>query len=126
VLTVDLRRSLDLDVYVRLSRRDRLALVEQVAAAYGGDWTVPGDTLGAAGFAVLRYAPIGLDFVLLPGGEYDRGMGETDEREALTLVADPDGIRNVRHEVSLARPVLRVRVAPLLCARTHLGLDSGD
>lgn len=120
---VDLRRSLGLDVYVRLSRSDRRALAERVASAYGGDWTVSGDTVGAPGFAALRHAPTGLDFVLLPGGEYDRGMGDADEREALTLVADPDGIRNVRHEVGLASPVARVRVAPLLCARTHLALD---
>lgn len=128
----------DLRAYAALSRQDREALSQEVAARLGDDFALRGSERHAdADFEIATFEHVrtGLPLQLVPGGEID--MGFSDEEEAkvweeyeiyLDELGDDeenwDEWQQLFGQLDRMRPLHRVRVRPMLVAAFTLNDQS--
>ncbi|AUX43638.1 uncharacterized protein SOCE26_050900 [Sorangium cellulosum] len=116
----------DIDVFCASGLDERVAALHELCKHLGPDWS-PGTPTLAEDSLPLRHLPTGLDFVAVPGGEFEMGLTEEDLRAAsyfadwtVYLAEDADSLRKD------LGPPRRVRVAPFLVARRLLSTrDAG-
>lgn len=115
----------------------RRAVVARVQQALGADYAALDALVGQRRLGGVRHLATGYELVLVPGGRFDMGISEAEERELLEVLQQQGGFpeasgderegwaRTLEREVAgiarAARPVRSVTVAPFLCGRRHLG-----
>ncbi|MDI1443612.1 hypothetical protein [Polyangium sp. 6x1] len=110
----------DIDVFCASGLHEREAALHELCKHLGSDWS-PGTPTLAEDSLPLRHRPTGLDFVAVPGGEFEMGLTEEDLRAA-SYFADwtayiAEAADAIRKDLG---PPRRVRVAPFLVARRLL------
>jgi len=100
----------------------REAIGRETAAALGDGWSTAG-LVGAKKLCAVRYAPLDLVFVVVPGGRFEMGFRE-DDRAAVGQVmdlADPFVVEFLEACEKDARPLREVAVRPFLLTQQFLG-----
>jgi formylglycine-generating enzyme required for sulfatase activity len=112
----------DLDL---LSEPERIALAGRLATTLGAGFACHG-VHGKAALPAVRHVPTDLLFVLIPGGQFDMGLSNSDEECAREQALD-DSDEEVQDELSalrgVARPVRPVSVSSFLlsvCPLLHV------
>lgn len=116
----------DIDVFCASGLHEREAALHELCKHLGADWS-PGTPTLAEDSLPLRHLPTGLEFVAVPGGEFEMGLTEEDLRAAsyfadwtVYIAEDADAIRKD------LGPPRRVRVAPFVVTRRLLSTrDAG-
>jgi len=112
---------MDLDTFLATSSERREDIGRKTTAALGEDWS-PTGLVGAKKLCAVRYAPLDLVFVVVPGGRFEMGFRE-DDRAAVARVmdiADPWVVDFLSECEKDARPVRKVAVRPYLFTQTFL------
>lgn len=111
----------DLDRFRSTSMAQRQDISRGLAASLGSEWE-PASLVGSAELCCLLYRPLGLEFVVVPGGRFRMGLRDDDleEIEKHLDLDDPEVeafLDLVRQDAS---PVREVQVLPHLFARRLL------
>ena len=112
---------LENDQFLAASGERREAIGRETAAALGDGWSAAG-RVGEKQLCAVRYAPLDLVFVVVPGGRFEMGFRE-DDRAAVARVmdiADPFVVEFLMDREKDARPVREVAVRPFLCTQRFL------
>jgi formylglycine-generating enzyme required for sulfatase activity len=111
----------DIAQFLATSSERREVIGRETAAALGDDWS-PAGLVGAKKLCAVRYAPLDLIFVVVPGGRFEMGFREDDRAEVARVmdITDQFVIEFLSECEKDARPVREVAVRPHLFTQAFL------
>lgn len=108
-----------LDTLCASSLSERQVALEELCHRLGGDWAAGTVTLEEDSLP-LRHLPTGLEFLAIPGGEFEMGLTEEDLKAESEFVDWTSGMSRDLEDKRKRAPVFRCAVRPFLTGRALL------
>ena len=93
-------------------------VLKELSKAVGKDFELQPSEIGSERLPLFTHVTSGLEFTLIPGGEFSFGLSE-EEEDAARKISDPSPI-----DVAMLRPVLRRRVSSFLFSSRPIAIAS--
>jgi formylglycine-generating enzyme required for sulfatase activity len=116
----------DFSAFAKLGPAERKALAESIATELGPDFRAGDALVGEAALATVVHLPSSLELVLIPGGVFEMGFTEADQKafDRFFPAAEHPGLQKaLKRTVPLMTPSRHVRVRPFALARRPLEND---
>jgi formylglycine-generating enzyme required for sulfatase activity len=101
-----------------MARRDREDYLKELAKMVGNDFELKRREIGSEQKPIFTQITLGIEFSLIPGGEFSFGLSE-EEENAARKISDPPPI-----DMATLRPVLRRQVSSFLLSTRPIAIAS--
>lgn len=103
--------------FASMTRTEREELVKELSNTIGNEFQLKTEA-GSEKLPVLTHVTSGLEFTLIPGGDFNLGLSDEEEKAARTIL-DPPPI-----DISTLRPLVRCRVSSFLFSTRPIAIAS--